>query len=125
LIDMGYADFIPPVERPTRLNLPADYVQTLRTLADRYGETYGIFAAGNNLLLETVKPGRKRTYLVTYKPRKGSVPQAPDPADHWCSAQVKRRGRNVFGLCENPAHTQHGEDWLCLLHSTQLGALNK
>ncbi len=109
-----------------RLNLPEDYVRDLQCLANRYGTTYGVFYAGGNYRLEAVHKGRRRAYAFTLGPNQPFVPPPDDPRDHWCSAEVKQKGRrNVFGLCKLPAHQKasDSEDWLCLVHSSGLGNL--
>lgn len=62
------------------LNLPADYIHELQTLADRYQETYSIFMKAGWAYLETIKQKTKRKYEIIIKPCSRNAHQGADSA---------------------------------------------
>jgi len=50
------------------LDLPEDYVRELRTLADRYGWTFGIFMKKGYAFLETIKGKPDKKYAMIVRP---------------------------------------------------------
>lgn len=70
------------------LDLPADYIKTLKILADRYQETYGIFMEKGYARLETVKPGSQRKYVFRVEPSSQETKMAKIIQNNPCTSQA-------------------------------------